>query len=73
MNEDTTPMRCMAVTGSVYTGPLYCGNKTTMRDDNGRPCCRRHINKQLFIEWRGDAASYPHGSYPIGPKWGWSH
>ena len=65
-----TKMRCMAVQGNVYTGPLYCGYNATERDANGRPCCKRHLGEQLDIDWRGDGAKYPNGPHGY---WGWAH
>ena len=55
-------LRCMAVQGTVGLGALYCGYRTTTVDANGRPCCKRHMGKQVGIEWFGDRRNYPHGT-----------
>lgn len=62
--------RCMAVVGAVWTGPQYCGFRTTSYDRNGRPCCKRHLDQQLGIEWFGERGNYPHG---VGGSWQWRH
>ncbi len=63
-------VRCMAVTGTVWTGPQYCGYKGVDIDDNGRPCCKRHLGDQHGVEWLGDRGRYPHG---VGGRWVWRH
>lgn len=53
--------RCMAVVGSVHTGPLYCGHRA--KDEAyGRPVCGVHRAGQPGIEWFGDRGRYPHGT-----------
>lgn len=65
-------VRCMAVQGTAMTGPAYCGYRTTDVDQNGRPCCKRHLDKQLGIEWFGDRRNYPHGTGQR-PHWEFLH
>ena len=60
--QPSEPERCMAVQGTAMSGPMYCGYRTTEVDKNGRPCCKRHLDKQLGIEWRGVNGDYPYGS-----------
>ncbi len=60
-----TPERCMAPTGTVWTGPLYCGNKAKGHDRNGRPVCgvhRRHPTRTEGTAWFGDRGRYPEGT-----------
>lgn len=63
-------MRCHAVTGTAWEGPQYCGHKAAGEDANGRPCCKRHMGRQLGIEWRGERGRYPYGT---DGKWQWRH
>lgn len=60
--------RCFAVTGTVYTGPLYCGNRAKDTDANGRPICNVHKRGNPGIEWRGEGHRYPYGDGDGGWK-----
>ena len=57
-----TVERCMAVCGTVWTGPQYCGLPAKSHDENGRPICGRHRRGQVDIAWSGRTwERYPHG------------
>jgi hypothetical protein len=66
--------RCMGVVGTVWTGPLYCGNRAASVDRNGRPVCGIHHGRQEVIEWRGGGGCYPYGpGDPEGQRWRFAH
>lgn len=54
--------RCYAVTGNVYTGPMFCGYPAKTWDVNGRPVCGVHKKGQPGILWFGTRYRYPEGT-----------
>lgn len=54
--------RCFAVVGTVWTGPLYCGNRAKSEDANGRPVCGIHRRGFPGISWFGERYRYPEGT-----------
>jgi hypothetical protein len=65
MKAESGEVRCMAVCGTVWTGPQFCGFTAKATDANGRPCCLRHLHKQEGIAWYGDRYRYPEGTAGI--------
>lgn len=65
-----TTERCYGVTGTVWTGPRFCGYRAKAVDANGRPCCGHHLGKQEGIAWYGDRYRYPEGT---GGSWRFTH
>lgn len=61
--------RCMAMTGTAWTGPMYCGNPAKGEDVNGRPICGVHRRGNPHTEWYGDRRRYPEGT---GGHWRFS-
>lgn len=54
--------RCLAVVGTAFSGPMYCGFQAKAADANGRPCCGRHLGRMLGIDWFGKRGRYPFGT-----------
>jgi len=74
MSTATEQDRCHAVTGTAWTGPMYCGFPAKTYDVNGRPLCGVHRRGNPGIEWLGDRANYPHGTggswrFKFGEPW----
>ena len=61
MKRSTDASRCMAVVGTVWTGPMYCGNPAKTEDVNGRPVCGVHKKGQPGISWFGGKRRHPEG------------
>lgn len=66
--------RCLAVAGTVWAGPQFCGYKAKGRDANRRPCCGIHLGKQHGILWFGSRYRYPEGTDDTGrEQWKFRH
>lgn len=68
--ELSLPGRCFAVTGTATSGPSFCGYPSKGVDVNGRPCCGRHLGRQVGVAWYGDRYRYPEGT---GGRWRFTH
>lgn len=66
-----TGQRCYAITGTAFTGPMYCGSPAKRADSNGRPLCNRKHPSLEYSKWAGSTGHYPHGirDFPGDRRW----